>query len=561
MLSSLRHRSIPVCLVLALITTITISPALWADEPILKGDRLEYPEGVIVPRNLTEVEREYLEIHPIAPFRGRSTPPSGPVHCPAEYEPMGGILIAWEGFSTIQVQMAREITTTGDADLYVVLDSSSEQSSAASVLSAGGVDMSRVHYVVRTTDSVWIRDYGPRYIYEGQCRAIVDHTYNRPRYNDNDFPVGFSSYMNHAYYEIPLTHGGGNFHLDALGQGYATRLINNENPSLTEAQILAHWFNFQNLNVNLFTPFPTSVDSTQHIDMWVQVVGDNKVIVSDWPHQSGTTQDQICDNAASWFASRGFTVYRPPARTYGGTHYTFTNVVMCNDLVLIPSYTSVGVSSYNGTARAVWQNACPDKTIVQIPCEDIVGYAGVMHCIVMHIPRHLGGVNPTAYQKNLRGGETLNGNSTVEIRWISDDDEAVANVDLLLSTDGGNTYPTTIASATADDGSFMWTVPGNVNTGKGRIRVVTRDYDGHIGYDESDTDIIIGTPPCDGNRDGQVNLADYGILAECLFGPEISPDPASPYTESQCLLAYDLDDDGDVDLEDFGEFAAVLGNQ
>ena len=42
-------------------------------------------------------------------------------------------------------------------------------------LAAGGVNMSRVNFVVRTTDTIWIRDYGPRYIYQGGCRAIVDH--------------------------------------------------------------------------------------------------------------------------------------------------------------------------------------------------------------------------------------------------------------------------------------------------------------------------------------------------------------------------------------------------
>ena len=39
-----------------------------------------------------------------------------------------------------------------------------------------------------------------------------------------------------------------------------------------------------------------------------------------------------------------------------------------------------------------------------------------------------------------------------------------ANVDILLSTDGGATYATTIASNVANTGSFVWTVPNSLTT-------------------------------------------------------------------------------------------------
>ncbi len=521
----------------------------------------EYPEGTTTPRGLTADEKAYLDQHPLSVPVQRSNPPSGPIHCPAEYEPMSAIIMAWESWSTesrnIHLQMADAITTVGNADVYIVVDTASEQASANNYLVAYGVDVSRVHYVIRTTDTIWIRDYGPRYIYEGDCRAIIDHTYNRPRYNDNDFPEGFSQFMNHAIYEIPLIHGGGNFHIDAPGGGYATRLIVNENPSLAEQQILDFWHEYQNLDVTLFTPFPTSVDSTQHIDMWMQLIDDDAVIISDWPHNSGSTQDVICDNAAVWFANRGYSVHRPPARNYLGTHYTYTNVVMCNDLVLIPTYTAAGVSSYNGLALSTWQNALPDKTIVQVNCDAIVGSAGVMHCIAMHVPVHRGGINPTIYLKNLRGGDVLDAGNTIDIRWISDDDEGVANVDILLSTDGGLTFPHSIASGTTDDGVFSWTVPA-IDTAHAQIRIIARDYDGNTGSNQSDTDFIMGMPPFDANRDGAINIEDYSVFIECLDGPENYPAPSPPATAETCLKVFDADTDDDVDLVDFMLFSTAF---
>jgi hypothetical protein len=36
----------------------------------------------------------------------------------------------------------------------------------------------------------------------------------------------------------------------------------------------------------------------------------------------------ICDAAVHWLT--GYTVYRVPARSIGGTHYTYTNVAAIN---------------------------------------------------------------------------------------------------------------------------------------------------------------------------------------------------------------------------------------
>lgn len=520
-----------------------------AEEPIRDGDRLIYPEGAAIPRSLTETERLFIEEHPLH-LRTRATdPPTGPLHCVAEYEPMEAILIAWEGYSShtdILEQMVIHITSTGDADVYVMVDSSSEQSNVYSQLSGAGVDMDRVHFCIATTDTIWIRDYGPRYVYQGQCRAIIDHTYNRPRPYDDVQPAVFSSYKNHAYYEIPLVHGGGNYHLNALASGHATRLVVNENPGLTEHEIYDLWVSYQNVATTLWTPFPTSVDSTQHIDMWMQIVADDVIIISDWPADPGSTQDDICDGAAADFTAAGWTVYRTPARRVSYTHYTYTNMVLCNDLALIPYYTNSTISPYNAPALATYEAALPDKTVVQINCQGIIGSAGALHCIAMHVPAPLGGADPTAYLVNLRGGEGVEPASQVEIQWISDDDEEVQDVDILLSIDSGQSFPFTVVSGTADDGSYPWTVP-NMSVSTARLRVVVHDGDGHSGYDQSDADFTIDGLFGDYNIDGNVDLTDFDDWDDCMTGPDAGPfDPGCG--------AFNADTDTDVDLADFARF-------
>ncbi|MEK6701362.1 MAG: agmatine deiminase family protein, partial [Planctomycetota bacterium] len=353
-------------------------------EPLLVDGQLVFPPGAAIPRSLTRVEREWLANNPPIGDRAGGPPPTGPLHCAAEYEPMQAILLSWNGTSpmlTIVATMASRITRYGDAQAWVVVRDTNARTSATTALTNAGADMTKVRFFVRPVDTIWIRDYGPRYIFQGGCRAIVDHEYNRPRPNDDALPAWLGTQLNHPVYSIPLRHGGGNYHLDAVDRSYATRLIVNENPSLSEQTIVDTWHAFQDVDTHLFTPFPTSVDSTQHLDMWMEIIGDDKVMISDWPSNPGSTQDQICDAAAEFMSARGYTVFRLPAFSVSGTHYTYCNVVTCNNLLLLPTYTNATVQPFNAAALATWQAALPGKVIAQVNCQAIVTSAGVMHCI------------------------------------------------------------------------------------------------------------------------------------------------------------------------------------
>ena len=70
--------------------------------------------------------------------------------------------------------------------VYLVV-ASNLQTAATNKLTSFGADMSRVIFQVYNANTIWIRDYGPRFTYENGARVMVDHLYNRfSRLSDNN---------------------------------------------------------------------------------------------------------------------------------------------------------------------------------------------------------------------------------------------------------------------------------------------------------------------------------------------------------------------------------------
>jgi agmatine deiminase len=369
----------------ALLLLALFSPAMAA---IKRADpsylaTIQDDDPVRLPRNLAPRE---INLAPNALPDQPSAAPTGPVRAEAEYESSQGILIRWGSYNALQTEMVVPLTTaTPPSDVWVVVSGSSQQTSASSVLSAGGAGMDHVHFVVAPTDSVWMRDYGPRFVNDSGHRAIVDHIYNRPRPNDNLFPSNYGAQINEPVYALPLIHGGGNVHLFRTRDAYMTRLIVNENPLLSEQQITDYLAAYEGLDVTLTDPFPSSYDSTQHIDMWMLPLADHMVIIGEYaPAEGGGVPKAVSDATASLMQGRGYTVFRTPGWSSGGTHYTYTNSVIVNNVVLICRFN--GQDARNAAALATYQSALPSAEVVSVDCSSIITQAGAIHCIVMHVP-------------------------------------------------------------------------------------------------------------------------------------------------------------------------------
>lgn len=360
-------------------------------------DRLRAEEQPVLPRYLTKDERQtLLQLEALrarepqaVPPRVAAPPPALGLRTPAEYEQNQAIIMRWSSGqqTSLLTQMIVPITT-GDslARVLLVVSGSSQRSNATSTLTAAGANMSRVQFVTAATDSVWIRDYGPRFSEHNTARVEIDHRYNRPRPNDDRVPIAIAGALGESRYDLPLTHGGGNFHQFANGDAFMTQLIVNENPGQSSANIVNTFRTYEGVNLTILQAFPSSYDATQHLDMWFLPVDDHTVIIGQYPQSDGGgVPFQVTESTATLMRNRGYTVLRTPGWRSGGVHFTYTNAVIVNNVVLTCEFGGSN-GARDAQAHTTFQAAFPGKAIVPLNCGGIIGLAGALHCIVMHMP-------------------------------------------------------------------------------------------------------------------------------------------------------------------------------
>jgi len=98
---------------------------------------------------------------------------------------------------------------------------------------------------------------------------------------------------------------------------------------------------------------------------------------------------------------------------------------------------------------------------------------------------------PAASLSAPNGGEILQSGSNFTITWNASDAHLGSTpIAIYYSTNGGTTFPYVIATATENDGSYVWTIPA-LDSSSVRVRVMATDLVGHTGHDGSDGNFTV----------------------------------------------------------------------
>ena len=288
-----------------------------------------------------------------------TNPPSGTVRFPAEFEPMQAVTIRYPlGIPTNLVKQLSERTK-----VYVIV-TQSQQSSAQSTFQNAGCNMSNITYYNMTTDSYWVRDYAPWYIFNDLEPAIVDNVYNRPRQNDNLVPVNMGQLLGLTVYGMNLTHTGGNMMEDGRGVGISDNLVLTEN-SNNETNVRNKMRSYLGIDPYHITIDPQG-DYIAHVDCWGKLLAPDKILIAQLP--TSNNQYDEYEQVAEFFATTNccwgypykvYRVYEPG----GSTLAPYTNSLIINKTVFVPMGSN---STHNNNALAVYQEALPGYEIIGV---------------------------------------------------------------------------------------------------------------------------------------------------------------------------------------------------
>ena len=425
----------------------------------------------------------YVIQHP----RVKQEPGGGLIESPPEYEPVRAVIFWYQSNSWPGVVCDLVVALTEDDQYdemaYVVVTGTHQMNSAIDTFTASGADMSKVEFIIQPGNSIWIRDYGPHFIWQNGALGIVDSHYYPSRALDNFIPtlLGDDHFIMPTY-DMGLYYSGGNFLSGPDRSGFVTSLINIDNPAaegFDEDLIAELYRRYQGIDsLHVMPQLPTWVDGTGHIDMWMYLVNDSTVIISNFKEGSDPTAIEITDNAAAYMEGLGFDVFRTPAWNVDWTHYTYTNAFSVNNRIFVPTYGDGNPDYQDEDAEAIanWTAAAgPGAVIIPIDCYEIIPAAGAIHCIVMQVPRYTGS-DPVVHVIWPDSGAFLVSGTSQTISWVATDSNnaIIPQIDIYYSVDDGDTYE--FIGTSADSGSYVWTVP-YVASEQAKIKVVATSAD------------------------------------------------------------------------------------
>ncbi len=461
----------------------------------------------------------------------------------AEFEPMWGVAIRYP----LGIPVALVKSLAENCQVYCIVQQS-QQSTARSSFSNAGVNMDRVTFVNAKTDSYWVRDYGPWYIFAGKSPAIVDNVYNRPRENDDAIPSAFATFWDIPLYSMNLKHTGGNMMEDGRGHGVSDNLVIQENNN-NEANVRQKMLDYLGIDNYHITIDPQN-DYIAHVDCWGKYLAPDKILIAKLPQSDSRYANY--EEVANYFATTNccwgypYKVYRVE-EPGGSTLAPYTNSLILNKHVYVPLGSN---STYNERALQVYRDAMPGYEVIGVSNTSYsTGWQNTdaLHCRtrgVMDFEMLF-----VDHRNVLFGTQECGDSIAVTSKFIAYSGDPLKEDSLLVyySIDNGP-YQTAHMTATGNPDEYVGYIKGYHQASEVDYYVFGADESGHryqqpvFGeLDPHHFTVNIAYKLGDVNEDGFVNIADVTTLIDYLLGATPSPFNTT---------AADVDTNGDINVAD-----------
>ncbi len=426
-----------------------------------------------------------------------TAPPTGPIRNCAEWEPSLGVIIRWPlGIPySLVAEMSEDLVVT------TIVGSEYQQSQAVSAYTANGVTMANTQFIIAPTNSIWVRDYGPWFIFDGSGDlAIVDHIYNRPRPDDDQIPWVLGSEWSMSVYGLEIVHAGGNHMSDGLGMSMSTELVYDENPGLSPDEIDSMMLAYLGNGYEVLDYI--EYGGIHHIDCWAKFLDPATILIKDVP--TGDASYDLLNDRAEYLSQKISAWGRLYTfiRVYCPYGTAYTNSLILNDKVFVPTFGS----TYDTTALNVYKDAMPGY--------EVLGFDGswydndAIHCRAMGVPD--AGMLEIRHIPLSTTGDTIN-DYLVSAKITAHSGAALVEDSLKVFYQSKSSFQSASLYATAVPDSFYGYIPAQKPGTHMQYYLQAADYSGRV-----ETHPYIGAP---GPHSFVINQPPQVISEDSLFCP------------------------------------------
>ncbi len=400
-----------------------------------------------LPKYITEKENIIPQnyIHPVNPLF--SNPPPLQVRGMAEWEELQGIIITWRDYLFILSKIVDYAQEEGL--VYIICDDSV---SVKDFLTNQNVPLKNLIFLITPSNSIWARDYGPWTVYTNDIDSlnIIDWMYTRNSYRAQDdvTPEFFANYMGVPIYQTTtspydLLLAGGNLIIDGHGTAFSSNIVLEQNPDHSEVHIDSILNRYIGIN-RYIKMIKLPIDLTSHLDMHMKLLDEETLLVGEYPQgisdgpQIEKNLEWLIENFQTCFG-RKYKIVRIPMPpdahgqypSQGGAYRTYTNSMIINKTVIIPTYNS----PYDTTAIRIYKEAMPGYNIVGINCNRIIPQYGAVHCIV----KEVGAFDPV-FISHAKMESIVDDTDSIMIKSINKSNSGISEEFVYWTTDTSNGF-------------------------------------------------------------------------------------------------------------------------
>ncbi len=338
--------------------------------------------------------------------------PTPPFRMPAEWEPHAATWLAWPHrrsdwpgkFGPVQWVYAEIVRVIAESErVGVVVQNAGQRAEAERVLTANGVDLSRLDFVQHPTDRGWLRDAGPIFAVDAAGQKLaLDFAFTAwAKYDDyaldDGLPASIARFRGVPAVQ-PIANGkrivleGGSIDVNGAGRIRTTEecllsQVQERNPGLDRAGYERLFAEYLGATETVWLGNGIAGDDTHgHVDDLARFVSGDTVVLASERDESDANYAALRDNRERLASHKLSVVELPMPRpvVFRGTRLpaSYANFLITNGGVLVPTFNDPA----DRVALGILGELFPGREVVGIACRDLVWGLGAVHCMTQQEP-------------------------------------------------------------------------------------------------------------------------------------------------------------------------------